>query len=75
MEIKEVDSKVIVDDFEFYGQIEQEKYCSTCKFNLVYYDNFDTYFCPKCNSWIESKCSDPSCKYCPNRPEKPLALK
>jgi len=56
MEIKEVDNKVIVDDFEFYGQIEQEKYCSTCKLNLVYYDNFDTYFCPKCNSWIESKC-------------------
>lgn len=35
MEIKEVDSKVIVDDFAFYGQIEQEKYCSTCKFNLL----------------------------------------
>lgn len=51
---------------ELYGQIEREKYCSTCKFNLIYYDNFDTYFCPKC--------SDPNCKYCPNRTEKPLSL-
>ncbi|SES44419.1 hypothetical protein [Psychrobacillus sp. OK032] len=75
MKIKEVDSKVIIDDFEFYGQIEQEKYCPKCKFNFVYYDDFDTYFCPKCNSWIESKCSDPNCKYCPNRPEKPLSRK
>jgi len=75
MKIKEVDSKVIIDDFEFYGQIEQEKYCPKCNFNLVYYDDFDTYFCPKCNSWSESKCSDPSCKYCTNRPEKPLSRK
>lgn len=44
MEIKEEDGKVIID--QLYGQIEREKYCSTCKFNLVYYDNFDTYFCP-----------------------------
>lgn len=74
MEIKEEDGKVIIDHFELYGQIEREKYCSTCKFNLVYYDDFDTYFCPKCNNWIESKCSDPNCKYCPNRTEKPLSL-
>lgn len=66
MEIKEEDGKVIIDHFELYGQIEREKYCSTCKFNLVYYDDFDTYFCPKC--------SDPNCKYCPNRTEKPLSL-
>ncbi|MET0959326.1 MAG: hypothetical protein ABWX58_03270 [Psychrobacillus psychrotolerans] len=35
IEIKEDNSQVIIDDFEFYGQIEQEKYCSTCKFNLL----------------------------------------
>lgn len=72
MEIKEVDSKVIIDGFEFYGQIEQEKCCSTCKFNLIYYDEYDAYFCLKCNRWIESKCSDTSCKYCSKRPGKPL---
>lgn len=75
MKIKEVDGKVRIDDFEFYGQIQQAKYCSTCKFNLVYYDDFDTYFCPRCNRWIESKCSDPTCNYCSTRPEKPLSDK
>lgn len=75
MRIIEVDNKVIIDDFEFYGQIEQEKFCFKCKSNLLYYDDFDTYFCPKCNSWIELNCSDPQCKYCPNRPVKPLSFK
>lgn len=72
MKIVEKYGKVIIDNFEFYGQIEQDMYCTKCKFNLVYYDDFDAYFCPKCNRWTESKCSDPTCKYCPNRPEKPL---
>ncbi|WP_234417393.1 MULTISPECIES: hypothetical protein [unclassified Lysinibacillus] len=54
--------------------MEQNKFCTQCKSNLVYYDNFDTYFCPKCNSWTESKCSDLHCEYCPNRPEYPLTL-
>ena len=75
MKIKEVDGKVIIDDFEIYGQIEQEKHCSTCKFHLIYYDDFDTYFCPECNSWMESACSDPTCGYCSNRPETPLSQK
>ncbi|QTD41881.1 hypothetical protein [Sporosarcina sp. Te-1] len=75
MKINEKYGKVTIDNFELDGQIEQEKYCSKCQFNLIYYDDFDTYFCPECNSWFESKCSDPICKYCSNRPEKPLPHK
>lgn len=75
MKIVEKDGQVIIDGFELYGQIEQNNFCSQCKSNLVYYDKFDTYFCPKCNSWTESKCSDPQCKYCPSRPEYPLPSK
>lgn len=75
MKIIEYYVKVIIDGFEFYGQIEQNKFCSQCKSNVVYYDDFDAYFCPKCNSWTNSKCSDPHCKYCANRPEKPLSSK
>ncbi|MGF6949849.1 putative RNA-binding Zn-ribbon protein involved in translation (DUF1610 family) [Neobacillus sp. B4I6] len=74
IEVKD-DDKVIIDDFEFYGHIDQKQRCSNCKFNLVYYEDFDAYFCPKCNYWTESKCSDLVCEYCPNRPEKPLPLK
>lgn len=75
MGMKELNGKVIIDDFEFYGHIEQDKFCPQCKFNLVYYDDFDTYFCPKCNSWTEAKCSDTHCNYCPNRAEQPLPSK
>ena len=75
MKITEQNGQVTIDGFEFYGEIQQGKHCTKCKSNLVYYDIFDTYFCPKCNSWTESKCSDPNCRYCPNRPKKPLDRK
>lgn len=75
MEIVEKHRIVKMDDFEFYGQIEQGKFCSKCKFNLAYYDDFDSYFCPKCNSWTKSQCSDPNCACCHNRPETPLPHK
>ena len=75
MKIVEKDGQVIIDGFELYGQIEQNNFSSQCKSNSVYYDKFDTYFCPKCNSWTESKCSDPHCTYCPSRPEYPLPSK
>ncbi|AMO33817.1 hypothetical protein J2D69_10340 [Lysinibacillus sphaericus] len=71
MKITEGYGKVMIDDFEFYGEMKQDK-CSKCKCNLLYYDDFDAYFCPKCNSWTESTCSDPTCKYCSSRPETPL---
>ncbi|MFF5993631.1 hypothetical protein AAGS61_02600 [Lysinibacillus sp. KU-BSD001] len=74
VEVKNED-KVIIDGFKFYGHIEENQFCAACKFNLVYYEDFDAYFCPKCNRWTESPCSDPDCKYCSNRPEKPLAYK
>ncbi|QCR33096.1 hypothetical protein [Lysinibacillus sp. SGAir0095] len=72
MKIVQVDDKVKIGDFEFYGHIAQKQWCSNCKANLVYYEEFDAYFCPECNEWTESKCSDPNCKYCPNRPYKPF---
>lgn len=76
MKIEEKDDdKVIINDFEFYGHIDKNQSCSDCKFNLVYYEDFDAYFCPQCNNWTESKCSDPDCTCCPNRPEKPLPHK
>lgn len=75
MKIIEAYGKVTIDGFEFYGQIEENKYCSTCKANLVYYDDYDAYFCPNCNHWAESTCQDPHCKYCPNRPKQPLPSK
>lgn len=74
IEVKD-DYKVIIDGFKIDGYLEKEKTCSKCKFTLVYYEDFDAYFCPKCNEWKEAKCSDPTCSYCTNRPDKPLPHK
>ena len=75
MKIVEVADKVIIDGLEFYGHLVRKQFCSKCKFNLVYFEKFDAYFCPKCNSWTEPTCSDPSCKYCAKRPQSPLPNK
>ena len=32
---------------------------------------YDAYYCEKCDFWLEDKCGDPRCNYCPQRPEKP----
>ncbi|MFN7253482.1 MAG: hypothetical protein ACK4M9_22315 [Anaerobacillus sp.] len=42
--------------------MDEENFCSNCGTNQIYYDTFDSYFCPKCNYWIEKKCGDPDCK-------------
>lgn len=72
MKIIEKDDKVIIDDMQFYGHVDRNQSCNECKLHLVYHEKFDAYFCPQCNSWTEKSCSDSNCKYCSNRPEKPL---
>lgn len=49
----------------------QSPQCSCCNEDTFYSEKYDAYFCSKCDTWNESKCSDPDCFYCPNRPEKP----
>jgi hypothetical protein len=73
MKIEEKDDYVLIDNFEIDGFIDEEKFCLICKSNFIYYEDFDTYFCPKCNKWTEKKCGDPDCDDCTKRPEKPLA--
>lgn len=36
-----------------------------------YSEEFDAYYDDETNEWLEDKCDDPECEYCPNRPEKP----
>jgi hypothetical protein len=38
----------------------------------VYDEQYDAYYNPQTNEWVESKCDDPTCEYCVNRPERPL---
>ena len=32
---------------------------------------YDAMFCKICDSWLEDRCDDPRCNFCPQRPEKP----
>ncbi len=46
--------------------------CHSCHTSAIYHETFDAYFCAYCNIWLEKKCGDSECDYCPNRPDKPL---
>jgi hypothetical protein len=36
---------------------------------------YDSYACLKCNIWLDGVCSDPTCDYCKDKPEKPYQTK
>jgi hypothetical protein len=42
-----------------------------CLSDLAYCDIHDAYFCPVCDVWNESPCSDRDCEFCPTRAERP----
>jgi hypothetical protein len=37
----------------------------------AYNAEYDAYYNPKTNEWIDSRCLDPSCEYCTIRPNRP----
>jgi hypothetical protein len=46
-------------------------YCS-CGSKKSYSQEYDAYYCDSCNVWLEDKCNDLECEYCPGRPEQPV---
>jgi hypothetical protein len=40
--------------------------------DIVYSEEYDAYYNQATNEWIESKCDDPACEFCPARPAQPL---
>ena len=47
--------------------------CEKCDATPRYNEKYDSYYCPQCNEWIESKCGDESCEFCKDRPEGPFS--
>ena len=47
--------------------------CEKCDATPRYNEKYDSYYCPQCNEWIESKCGDESCEFCKDRPERPFS--
>ena len=46
--------------------------CTKCGNKLDYNKDYDSEYCSKCNEWRIKTCDDPNCKFCCNRPEKPI---
>ncbi len=42
------------------------------KKDIAYSEEYDAYYNQVTNEWIESKCDDPACEFCPTRPAQPL---
>jgi len=36
-----------------------------------YSEPWDSYYCKKCDIWLEDRCKDTECMFCSNRPKKP----
>lgn len=54
---------------------KQNKTCPHCGGVRVLNLDYDAYYCPKCNIWLEEACGDPNCLYCGSRPNKPSEAK
>jgi hypothetical protein len=67
------DEVLFADGTRIRGWIDEDVLCEKCGAGRVYHMDFDAYFCPGCNLWLEAACDDPSCSYCPGRPTRPLA--
>jgi hypothetical protein len=42
-----------------------------CTHPLQLDETYDSYFCDKCDAWMEPTCGDPLCTYCRRRPVVP----
>jgi len=56
----------------FLLDLKKVNICIHCKTLRTYSEEYDAYYCKKCNYWIETICSDKKCEYCRKRPKYPL---
>ncbi|WP_156289512.1 hypothetical protein [Oceanobacillus salinisoli] len=64
-------ARVMIGEHKIDGII-REYTCKNCESKIVFFEIYDSEFCPQCNEWTESTCNDPDCFHCVNRPKKPL---
>lgn len=63
---------VEIEGHQISGWIDEDVRCKSCSASRIYYDDYDAFFCPECNVWLEGTCRDSSCNYCRSRPDRPL---
>ena len=72
---KEIEGIFLMKNGKIRNLVELPNHCKICLDPLDYNDEHDSIFCPSCDEWRESSCSDPTCEYCLARPEKPSNCK
>ena len=75
MKVIELKDKVKVGRFSVSGFIDDIAKCKKCGKERIYYEEYDSYFCPHCNVWLEETCKGPNCEFCSKRPNAPLPPK
>ncbi|MDD3927094.1 MAG: hypothetical protein PHT33_10615 [bacterium] len=66
------DAIVYIGDMAIRGFIFEDELCPQCGHRQIYHEDYDAEFCPICNIWLISACTDKKCSYCKDRPKKPL---
>jgi hypothetical protein len=46
--------------------------CNRCGGQGDYSLEYDASFCPRCQRWLERRCGDPTCRFCAQRPLRPV---
>ena len=72
MKIIETDETVVINGYEIEGHIDYELVCASCGCERIFHEMYDSFFCPRCNEWLEVTCEYPDCSYCAKRPKRPL---
>ena len=57
---------------KYYKNRSDNMRCKECDTSLEYNQEYDSHYCPVCNIWAEETCDDKHCKFCKDRPEKPM---
>jgi len=69
--------KALDSDIDINASLKSAFYVLNNKGNdrILYSERYDAYYCSFCNEWLDPKCIDPECFFCPNRPDRPLTSK
>lgn len=69
----EEDGRIAINGVTIYG-CKDDEICKSCGKKRYYSLEYDTYYCPFCDIWLEEACDDPECRFCASRPNKPSQL-
>lgn len=47
------------------------KIVHNCTHPRQYSARYDSYYCERCDAWVEARCGDPDCEFCRGRPDRP----